>query len=178
MKRYLVGLICLMCATASLGDDASHHGRRRPVRVFDANGALVGDLTVFNTQDGVAFTVGDAVTVVPIRRVQDSSHRFSATDFQWATAGGARYASADCSGDPIVDYTSGPRSSIPVRRGTEAVVYIAVAGPMQLLTVRSSSNADLGTCAAFASPQQTLGYPVAAQIVVTRGHPEPLHIGY
>ena len=178
MKRCLVGALCALYGLASLADDSAHHARHRPVRVFDANGNLIGDLTAFSAQNGVAFTVDDATTVVPITRVQDASYRFSATDFQWLAVSSGQYTSADCSGDPIIESAWGPRISIPVRQGSEVTVYFAAAGPIQSLTARSGRSSNPPTCHPNASPSTVLGFPAAAKLVITRDHPEPLRIGY
>ncbi|BBP99445.1 hypothetical protein BSFA1_45740 [Burkholderia sp. SFA1] len=178
MKHCLAGALLALFAVASFADDGAHHANSRPVRVFDANGQAIGDLTSFSAQNGVAFTAGDATAVVPITRVQDASFHFSATDFQWLAVSSGQFTSTDCSGDPVILSIWGPRFAIPFRRGSEVTVYFAAPGPEQALTVRSALGASPGTCNQFASPFTIMGYPAAAKRVITRDHPEPLSIGY
>ncbi|SAL76443.1 hypothetical protein AWB74_04990 [Caballeronia arvi] len=178
MKTCLAGALCLLYAIASLADDSAHHAKYRPVRVFDANGHAIGDLTTFRAQNGVAFTAGDATTVVPIERVEDASFHFSATDFQWLATSFGQFTSEDCSGDPIVQSASGPRFAMPFRRGSEVTVYFAPAGTEQALTARSGLGTNPPVCNRYAEPLPVRGYPAAAKLVITRDHPEPLRIGY
>ncbi|WP_321800388.1 hypothetical protein [Caballeronia sp. J97] len=178
MKRCLIGALFAIYASASLADDFAHHERHRPVRVFDANGHAIGDLTSFSAQNGVAFTAGDATTVVPITQVQDANYHFSATDFKWLAVTFAQYTSTDCSGDPVIESLWGPRMALPLRQGSDVVVYFAAAGPAQSIVVRSGTNTDSSACNPYPSPFTIMGYPSAAKRVITRDHPEPLRIGY
>ena len=155
MKRFLAGALFALYTIAPLADDSAHHAKHRLLRVFDANGRVIGNLASFSGQNGVAFTAGDATTVVPITRIQDASFHFSATDFQWLAVSSGQFTSTDCSGDPVILSAWGPRFAIPVRRGGEVTVYFASAGPAVPLTVRSSFPRDdekPGTIGAMRTP--------------------------
>jgi len=178
MKCWLTGALLVLYAVASLAGDSSHDERHRPVRVFDANGRVIGDLTQFSANNGVALTVGDATTIVPLTRVQDASYHFSATDFEWLAISEGEYTSTDCSGDPIIESAWGPRIAIPFRQGSEVTVYFAAAGPGQSLVARSRLGSNPSTCTQYTTPITEVGYPAAAKLVITRDHPEPLRIGY
>ncbi len=178
MKRCLFAILLVCFAIASSAEDYERHAERRAVKVFDANGRVIGDLTSFSGGNGVAFTAGHATTVVPLTRVQDASYHFSATDFQWLAVSSGVFGSTDCSGDPIIESAWGPRISIPFRRGSEVTVYFAPAGPEQSLVARSGLGPDGSTCRQFDSPTMERGYAPAARLVITRHHPEPLRIGF
>jgi hypothetical protein len=178
MKRCLIGALFVAYATASLAGDDGHEARHRPVRVFDANGHVIGDLTIFSAQNGVAFTVGNATAVVHVTRVQDASYHFSATDFKWIATSFAQYTSPDCSGDPIVNSIDGPRPAITLRQGNDVTVYFAAEGVQQSLTVRSGLNFNPPGCVTYAQPITISAYPAAAKLVISRDHPEPLRIGF
>jgi hypothetical protein len=179
MKRFLAGALFALYTIAPLADDSAHHAKHRLLRVFDANGRVIGNLASFSGQNGVAFTAGDATTVVPITRIQDASFHFSATDFQWLAVSSGQFTSTDCSGDPVILSAWGPRFAIPVRRDGEVTVYFASAGPAVPLTVRSSfGGTGAPVCNQYPSPLTIAGYPAAAKLVITRDHPEPLRIRY
>lgn len=177
MKRCLIGALFLCFAITSLADDSTHQMRHRPVRVFDANGHVVGDLTIFAAQNGVAFTVGHATAVVPIGRVQDASRHFSATDFQWQAAVGAFFTSSDCSGYPIVNATSGPWAALALRRDNVVTLYFAVEGVDQVLMANSILDPTTG-CRPFTQGVTVQGWPAGSKLVISEKHPEPLRIGF
>lgn len=176
MKPSLIGALLLSVVMTAVADESVRHLRHHPVRVFDANGHVVGDLTIFGALNGVAFTVGNATTVVPIERVQDASRRFSATDFRWVAAVGVSFASSDCSGDPILDSTNGPHATFALRRGNVVTLYFAADGAQRVFTANSFLDTTTGC-------QQRPGFgvegwAVGATRVISDEHPEPLTIGY
>lgn len=179
MKRCLIGALFAFYAMTCLADDSAHHERYRPVRVFDANGQVIGDLTIFAAQNGVALTAGDATAVIPIVRVQDAAFHFSATDFKWLATLYISFASADCSGDPILDGSAGPRLAIAVRRGNDVTVYFAAEGVTQSFTARSALDPSAANgCRPYSAAFTVPGFKVGASLVISREHPEPLRIGY
>jgi hypothetical protein len=176
MKRCLYGALFLCFAMTAVADDSGHNMRHRSVRAFDANGQVVGDLTIFGALNGVAFTVGNGTTVVPIERVQDTSRRFSATDFRWLAAVGASFASSDCTGDPILDSTNGPHATFALRRGNVVTLYSAVEGVQQIFTANSFLDATAG-CRPLPG-LSVEGWAVGRSRVINDEHPEPLRVGY
>jgi hypothetical protein len=178
MISILIGVPFAFQAMTCLADDTADHATSRPVRVFDANGHVIGDLTGFSAQDGVAFTAGNATAIVPITRMQDASFHFSATDFQWLAVSFGQFTSTDCSGDPIIQAEWGPRAASLLRQGNNVTVYFAVAGPEQVFEARSQLNTDPTECTSFTGPIAVSGYATAARLVITHDHPEPLRIGF
>lgn len=176
MKRSLIGALFLCVAITAVADEFAHRMRHRPVRVFDANGHVVGDLTIFGALNGVAFTVGNATTVVPIERVQDASRRFSAIDFRWVAAVGFSFASSDCSGNPILDSINGPHATFALRRGNVVTLYVAVEGVQQIFT--ANSFLDTATGCRQLPGFGVEGWAVGASRVISDEHPEPLRVGY
>lgn len=102
-------------------------------KVFDAQGREVGPLESGAGQNGVYIEINGAITFVPIVRV-GTAERASAAQFQWGSVGVVLYPSSDCSGMPVllyssgsgtevIPYTSGPRPSIAVRHGADVTAY-------------------------------------------------------
>jgi len=178
MKRSLIAVLCLLCTATSLADDFGRRTESRPVRVFDANGHIIGDLTEYSANNGVAFTLGNSTTVVPITRVQDASFHFSATDFKWLAVSFAQFASADCSGDPLIESAWGPRIGQLLRNGSVVTLYFAAPGLSQRYEANSGITSDSFTCNRYASPIPVFGWKSAGKIEITRDHPEPLRIGF
>ncbi|MCG7404002.1 MULTISPECIES: hypothetical protein [Caballeronia] len=179
MRHWLIGALIALYATTSPADDFAHQATHRPVRVFDANGHVIGDLTIFAAQNGVALTAGDATAVIPIARVQDATFHFSATDFNWLATKVVDFASPDCSGDPILDSLNGPRAALAVRRGNDVTVYFAAEGVTQSFQANSALDPNAANgCRPFTASITLSGFKVGATLTISRTHPEPLRIGY
>ncbi|SAK93562.1 hypothetical protein AWB79_06967 [Caballeronia hypogeia] len=178
MRHRLIGALLIVHAMCARADERFHSPSHRPPQVFDAKGHVVGELASFGGVSGVRVVAGNAVTIVQIARSSDASGDQSATGFAWATSSSAEFTSTDCSGDPIVVPSGGPRPSIAIRQGNDVTVYIAGEGPTQNFTARSALVVAPPGCAANQIPVTVAGFPAGAKIPISRLHPEALRIGF
>lgn len=179
MRSILIAsVLATLALTAHAGDDDGHHHRdkRHVPTVFDAQGGEVGPLEFDAGQDGVYIEINGAITFVPIGRV-GTNERASATQFQWGSVGIVAYPSSDCSGSPVLLYTSGPRPSIAVRQGADVTVYVASDADSGPVNVQSShQNPNFSQCTPFVNT--IAAFTVGSSYVITQHHPEPLTIRY
>ncbi|SAK86568.1 hypothetical protein AWB77_04623 [Caballeronia fortuita] len=178
MRNYLCAMLLLAHAVGVRADERFHSAGHRWPQVYDASGQWVGGLESFGGVSGVRVIAGDAATIVPIARTSDAYGNQSATDFTWATSSSAEFTSTDCSGDPVVVPSGGPRPSIAVRQGNDVTVYIAAEGPTQNFAARSVLLVVPAGCVANQTPVTVTGFAVGATIPVSKLHPGALTIGF
>jgi hypothetical protein len=189
MRRLLLLMVGLFMSAMSLhadADDARERQRRdnqRVLKVFDANGKLVGRLASDHSGDGVYLDVDGAIVFAAVTWLRIDVNDTDSSRFQWKTFGPFQYSTTDCSGSPIISPWSGPRPSIAMRNGAEVTLLIAgdtVSSPAQVVAV-----SDGTTC----KPPPVIGHmppstaPVPAftaetSYPLTAHYPEPLTIGY
>jgi hypothetical protein len=204
--RYCIAILLLFAAAASYGDDwsdwtpwkpapghgGSWPGAPRPVlKVFDANGRVVGRLAVYTgyndlaySYDGVYLTVDGSVTFARIERTYDAAqfNLPSRNQFAWSVTPDVDYESANCSGAPVIGYRrSGPRPSVAVREGTDTILYVGGGGNTHPTAHGSHlqfiDNAN--QCTPGSAGQMDDGNVQAqSSIVLTRRYPEPLTVGF
>lgn len=197
--RKLILATCLVCSTSLvIADD--HHDRHddpmsfRIPKVFDAQGKIVGPLASFSGRSGVFLSINGALVLVPIiHRPRDAtqtglSAERSSSEFQWSDVDSVPYASADCSGTPLVPQTgqraddSGPRPSIVVRQGVDVTVYVAAAtysksqvtGSYRTLGPGSTSSCFAESPGNFTDP----AWPSETAYPMTQHYPEPLRVSF
>ena len=127
------------------------------------------------------FSVGNQHAVIGIERKRDPDDTYltySASQFQWSTDPTVYFASADCSGDPVIASQIGPWPALAFRIGTEVTIYFARNVPQQSFFVASHRDSPSPECNALDRPFAMVGFPAGAKIVITHGHPEPLTISY
>ncbi|BCQ30347.1 hypothetical protein NK8_85380 (plasmid) [Caballeronia sp. NK8] len=179
MRSILIAsVLATLALTAHAGDDDRHQHRddRHAPKVFDAQGREVGPLVSDASQNGVYIEINGAITFVPIARA-GTDDRASATQFQWGSIGIVAYPSSDCSGSPVLFYTSGPRPSIAVRQGADVTVYVASdadSGPVHIQS--SHQNPNFSQCTPYVTT--ITAFAVGSSYVITQHHPEPLTIRY
>ncbi|WP_244817875.1 hypothetical protein [Caballeronia sp. Lep1P3] len=166
-------------------DDADHRANyrhHRVLRVFDANGKVVGAFRYSGGGAGVFVTVNGASVFLPVVRRQVSGTGdqtvYSASQFSWGLYFINQYFSADCSGAPLIVSNAGPRPSSVLRTGSEVTVYVAPASNSQFLSVSSYLLGSAGQCQRYATPLTQAGWPVESSYVITQDHPEPLTVHY
>jgi hypothetical protein len=159
------------------------HDDHRVLKVFDAQGRLVGRLASYHGYDGVYLTINGAIVFAAVTWLLVDPHHIDSSRFQWWTFGPFNYSTADCSGSPIISPQSSPRPSIAMRKGADVTLLIAgdtVSSPATVVAVSDGTN-----CA----PPPTIGHvppstaPVPAftaetDYPLTAQYPEPLTIGY
>jgi hypothetical protein len=141
MRPRLIAVLLWLVASLSLADEA-------PVlRLYDANGQVIGPLASYGGSDGVFLTVNGVVVFARISRI-DPSLPYSVTLFAWSNSSRVDYESANCSGTPAIEWQSGgPRPSVSMRQGTETVLYVGSDTNTQQLPV-ASAIVD-GRCISF-----------------------------
>jgi hypothetical protein len=161
------------------GDDRLHG--QKVLKVFDANGKVVGPLTIESLGEGVILTVRGARTFVGVARPFDESG-WHASKYAWS-AGGLAYPTKDCSGPPaIVNASPVLRPSTLDRVGARVTLYLAPDGPTTKIVVHSDSSH--GFCYTYpgghAGPQPFTAevWGVEAVYTLTDDYPEPLAIHY
>ncbi|SAK82620.1 hypothetical protein AWB75_05276 [Caballeronia catudaia] len=189
MRRLLLLVVCLFLSALSLHADADDaQGRRRHddprvLKVFDANGELVGRLASYHGADGVYLAINGAIVFAAVTWLRIDPNDADSSRFQWSTFGPFSYPTADCSGSPIIPPGNGPRPSIAMRSGAD--VTLLIAGDTVSSGVRIVAVSDGTHC----TPPPFIGHvppstaPVPAftaetNYALTAHHPEPLTIGY
>jgi hypothetical protein len=179
MKIRLLGALSMVVASLACAGEQGHWEGREIEKVFDANGHVIGDLKSFGGVSGVQVIAGNAATIVQISRASDSTGHESATDFAWDTAASTEFTSTDCSGDPIVVSTGGPRPSVAVRQGNDVTVYIATDSAVQSFTARSMLVAGpVIRCVANPAPITVTGFSPGAKSPSAACIRMPLRIGF
>lgn len=166
MRPCLIAVLLLLVALPSLADEP-------PVlKLYDANGHLVGPLASYGGSDGVFLSVNGAITFARISRI-DSTLPYSVTLFAWSAGSRVDYESANCSGTPAIEWQSGgPRPSISIRQGTETVLYIGSDTNTQQLPL-ASAIVD-GRCISF--PFTLPLVRAESSYSLTQHYPDPLTV--
>jgi hypothetical protein len=165
------------------GDGVHGDGRRHGhevLKVFDANGRVVGPLAIDGVGKGVILTLGGARTFVSVYRPIDESGRQHASQYAWS-AGSLAFPTPDCSGPPaIVNAWPVLRPSRLIRVGAKVTLYLAPDGPSTTMVVHSTSS--LGPCYTYQGghsgepPFTAEAWGVEATYPLD--YPEPLTIHY
>lgn len=189
MRLSLIFVVLSAVSAMSLHADADDRqdGRRHrdqpALKVFDAQGKLIGRLASYGGYDGVFLTIDRALVFAQITRLNNNGEAYDSAKFQWSTYGPFDYSPADCSGSPIIPPGSGPRPSIAMRTGADVTLLIAGdtdSSPAQVVAVFDGKQC---------TPPPTIGHmppstaPVPAftaetNYPLTAHYPEPLTIRY
>jgi hypothetical protein len=160
------------------------------LKVYDANGRLVGALGTFGgfgepgtSYDAVSISVDGAMTFAAIERISDitGAHQ-SPTQFRWSLTQSVVFEGPSCTGTPVIDYrTSGPRPSVAVLEGNDIVLYVASSANTGA-TIFGSQRfiyADSVQCnPGDGSIGRGQGALPESSVVLTQRYPEPLTIGF
>lgn len=165
------------------GDGGHGDGRRHGhevLKVFDANGKVVGPLAIDGVGKGVILTVGGARTFVSVYRPFDELGRQHASQYAWS-AGGLSFPTADCSGPPAIVYPWPVlRPSRLVRTGAKLTLYLAPDGPTTTIVVHSSGGA--GSCYTYTESHDSeppfTAEAWGVEATYPLDYPEPLTIHY
>lgn len=189
MRRLIVAaVLCLVSALSCYADadngrDGHRHDEHNVLKLYDAQGKLVGRLASYGGYDGVFLTIDNAIVFARITWLNTNFSDYYSSKFQWLTYGPFNYSNTDCSGTPIISPGSGPRPSIAMRTGADVTLYIA--GDTNSSPAQIVATFDGTTCA----PPPVIGHvppstaPVPAftaesNYSLTAHYPEPLTIGY
>ncbi|MGF6920357.1 hypothetical protein [Paraburkholderia sp. 40] len=210
MRRVLISAAAVCAASLAYGGDDGHPSgtdggnRAMPaLRVFDANGKMVGPLTNLDGQAGVMLDESGVAVLAVVERKPDSTGRASASEFEWASAKVAQWSTASCSGTPLIPFSSqgtAGRPSVVVRHGDDVILYYAGDAFSGTAVNLSASSAQYGCealtpaprsgycesesdCVRPASqsyylPRQSLSWMAQGSDELTRRYPEPLKIGH
>lgn len=181
MRMTLLAMIALLSTTLCHAGDHRDDDSDARAMVMDAHGRPIGAYETFGADTGAFVSVQGETTLVPVQRKRNpdtTDISLSASQFVWETTTDLQYASADCSGDPIVSAVNGPWPSIAFRQGADVTVYFAKDVPEAFLPVLSHFDSTSSQCFSFDTPITSQGYPSGVKFVITRGHPEPLTIGF
>ncbi|MEZ2354725.1 hypothetical protein [Caballeronia sp. RCC_10] len=183
-------LLCLVAidAAAEEGrrDERHHHAHPNDgqARLYDARGALVGDVVYVSGSGydgGVVLNVRGVFVFAGFSRVGKlrSDGGGTATDEMMWQYPRLAYLSENCSGTSYVYYERGIfRPSAIERRGTTATLYIARDTISEVTQFGSSIyDGDPPSCDRGAPPHSDRAWPVESTIDLTQLHPEPLRIG-
>jgi hypothetical protein len=188
--RRLLALMVSLCAyaltlhaNAENTQDWRHRSEQRVLKVFDSQGKLVGRLAAFGGHDGVYLDINGAVVFASVTWLSISTENVDSSKFQWATFGPFNYATANCSGSPVISPGSGPRPSIAMRSGSDVTLLIAGdtrSSPVQVRAVSDGTDCTpppvIGHMPPSTAPVPSFAvetsYPLSAH------YPEPLTIRY
>jgi hypothetical protein len=173
MRKSLIAALFVLSGTTFAYADTTATG----LKVFDAQGNMVGPLVSRQNQDGVQLTVNGTVIFAGVTRVStNNGSQFSASQWQWANTGFVVYPAPNCSGDPVITYAMAPvRPTMLVRTGADVTAYIAKDAYSTSMAVASMRQTD-GQCVSFTHPLD--GWTPESTYPLTQHYPEPLTIHY
>jgi hypothetical protein len=174
----------LLTAAASHAQETSVSAQSAPqnvLMVFDAQGQPVGRLDTISlsqgaAQEGVFLHLGAATVFMPVRHKRVGANEYSMSQFEWNDSASNHYASADCSGSPLVPVNSSPRPVALIRNGADVTAYIAGSGYSGVVS-NSSRSTSAGACETFTSSSPSFWSPQAT-FSLSQHFPEPLSIHY
>jgi len=185
MRRYLFAVLVILVTLSSRAHDLydggkwRNHERHQEGKVYDANGKFIGLLAANNGDPGVLLTINGTVTFAAITHWTNgdisSNTPYMPSKFEWSVTNAVGFESADCNGKPVI-YPSivGPRPSVVVREGGEAILYIA--GDTNTVPIALHSQLLFTQCSKASATSPWLR--AEASYSLTRHHPEPLTLGY
>ncbi|MDR5822176.1 hypothetical protein [Caballeronia sp. LZ043] len=186
MRWVSVATTLMLAITAAHADESSApatlaQGAQKPaLKVYDAHHKAIGLLASYNGADGVYIAINGATTFVRIGRPLDAAGSGTATGapanaFAWSTLNTAYFESADCSGQPVINYDSNwPRSSVAVRQGADVVVYVG--SDTNTTPIPAASILNGTSCVVQKSTMQSVR--PESSFDVSQRYPEPLTIDY
>jgi hypothetical protein len=189
MRRLLILAISLFVSAMSLyanaddGHDWRRHDDQHVLKVFDAQGRLVGRLASYGGHDGVYLDIDGALVFAALTWVFSPPNATSSSTYQWSTYGPFNYPTANCSGSPIITPGSGPRPSIAMRSGSDVTLLIAgdtVSSPMKVVAVFDGTNCAPPPVIGHMPPSTApvAGFSAQTSYPLSAHRPEPLTIGY
>jgi hypothetical protein len=181
MRGILISALLLSSVTAAYADvaqDTSGTGNAsRVLKVFDAQGKLVGPLDTFQLTEGVYLRfAGGAAVFMPLRHKKVSATQYAMSQFEWSDVSGTGFTSTDCSGPPLIGIGQSPRPVALVRSGGEVTAYIAGPQYASKMTSHSSISYD-GSCETYDSSRPSYWTPQIT-FSLSQRYPEPLSIHY
>jgi hypothetical protein len=161
--------------TAAQGTQGTSGIQKPALKVYDAHHKVIGQLVSYNGADGVYLTINGATTFTRIGRLTDASGTgHPANAFAWVPSA-TNFESADCSGQPVVNYDSNwPRSSVSLRQGADVVVYVG--SDTNTTPIATTSVLEYGSCTVLKMNAQSVR--PESTYDVTQRYPEPLTIDY
>ncbi|SAL76451.1 hypothetical protein AWB74_04992 [Caballeronia arvi] len=189
MRRLLFLTVSLFLSLMSLHADADdgqgrrRHDDQRVLKVFDAEGKLVGRLASYNGADGVYLTINGAIVFAAVTWLWINPNDADSSKFQWSTFGPFSYSTADCSGSPIIPPGNGPRPSIAMRNGADVTLLIAgdtVSSGGRIVAVSDGTNCTPPPFIGHVPPSTAPvpAFTAETNYALTAHYPEPLTIGY
>jgi hypothetical protein len=191
MRRSLIFMVALFLSAISLhsgagGDNDRNRGRRdepHVLKLFDAQGKLIGRVASYGGYDGVFLTIDGALVFAKITRLNRNFHAYDSAKFQWLESYLLSYSNPACSGSPVIPINTGPRPSIATRKGGDVTLLIAGdtdSAGVQIVAVLEGTNCHppFGSGHMQPSTAPVPGFAVETSYPLTAHYPEPLTIRY
>ncbi|MCE4574068.1 hypothetical protein [Caballeronia sp. CLC5] len=189
MRRLLLIVLSLFVgalsphAHADDGHERRRHDDHRALKVFDANGTLIGRLASYRGADGVYLDIDGAIVFAAVTWLRIDVNQSDSSKFQWSTFGPFNYSTTDCSGSPIIAPGSGPRPSLAMRKGADVTLLIAgdtVSSGAVIVAVSDGVNCTPPPIIGHVPPSTAPvpAFSAETNYPLTAHYPEPLTIGY
>ncbi|WP_250520355.1 MULTISPECIES: hypothetical protein [unclassified Caballeronia] len=191
MRRLLILVVSLLLSTTSLhlsagadkDGDRIRHEDHRVLKVFDAQGKLIGRLASYGGYDGVFLSIDGALVFARVTRLNSNFHSYDSAKFQWSDSFLLRYPTPTCSGSPVIPVDTGPRPSVAVRKGADVTLLIAGdtdSVGFQIVAVLEGTNCHPPSGGGHYQPPPSPvpGFAAETSYPLTAHYPEPLTIRY
>lgn len=191
MPRLLILVVALFMSALPLhagaggdnGTDWRRHDEQRVLKLFDAQGKLIGRVASYGGYDGVFLTINDALVFAQITRLNTHFEGYDSAKFQWSESFVFSYSNPTCSGSPIISPNTGPRPSIAMRTGADVTLLIAGdtdSSPVHVVAVFNGTQCTPPPFIGHVPPSTAPvpGFTAETSYPLTAHYPEPLTISY